>query len=457
MVRTGSQGHRRRVQSTNLVRRALLAVLLAAVAFGGTLAQAPPTGADDDPIARAIAQQHALQERITQQQDQVALLDQQQVDLQAKVDETTSSLESINIDQDSLRAEIATATDRLTAARQRQAELVREVANLDATVDFLQAQADDLRLDLRGRRQLLAAHLAEAYRSGQTSVLEQMLSSDSLLDGMVEQHGFLALGQQDVDLARSIEHDALILAAQQREVSHVRYRTERLRRQVEIRAAELDDARDQLLTSQERLARLEAETARLLDEQRRHHAELLANKADAEALLKKQEIADKRLTAKIAKLIEQEQHRGRLPSEYNGTLRWPVKGTVTQEFGCTGVIWERPHGDCEHWHEGIDIVGETEGPPIVAAADGIIIFAGYNPFDIDQSDPAWIVIIGHSDDLQTYYAHLKPKEYRTVKAGLKVKAGQVIGYMGNSGKSTGEHLHWGVQYLGEFVNPRLFL
>ena len=67
------------------------------------------------------------------------------------------------------------------------------------------------------------------------------------------------------------------------------------------------------------------------------------------------------------------------------------------------------------------------------------------------------MIVAHSEGLQTWYAHMKPAYPGGIKAGSNVKAGQVIGYEGNTGHSTGAHLHWAVRYNGNFVNPRLFL
>jgi murein DD-endopeptidase MepM/ murein hydrolase activator NlpD len=464
-------GQRQGVPTTSFRVRALMALLMAVLAFGVTLSQASPAGAVEDPIARAQARQKAIQARIQKQRDAIDVLKQQQIELKAKLVDTGAKLDTINLDLDALRlrvsettARVQSATVALESATVRLAELVKEIGALDGTVEFLQQQADQLRGDLGARRDLLSAHLAEAYRSGQTSVLEQMLSSDSLLDGMVVQRSYLALGEQDIELARSIERDAVVLASQQRQVSQVRYRTERLRRDAAVRAGELEVARTNLLAAKQKLeadqkllAAVAAKTARLLAQEEAEHAAIIKNKRAAIELLKKQQAADVKLGEKIAKLIEAEQHRGRLPSQYNGTLRWPVKGTITQEFGCTGMLWEPPLGLCEHFHKGIDVVGDGNGPAIVAAADGVVLFVGFNPYD-EGPDKAWIVIIGHSDHLRTWYAHLKAKKHpKAIKAGVKVKAGDVIGYQGSSGKSTGPHLHWAVELDSTFMDPRLFL
>ena len=65
------------------------------------------------------------------------------------------------------------------------------------------------------------------------------------------------------------------------------------------------------------------------------------------------------------------------------------------------------------------------------------------------------MIIAHSQSLETWYAHLQPS--CPVNAGGSVRAGQTIGHEGNTGHSTGAHLHWAVRFNNEFANPRLFL
>ena len=64
------------------------------------------------------------------------------------------------------------------------------------------------------------------------------------------------------------------------------------------------------------------------------------------------------------------------------------------------------------------------------------------------------MIIAHSQHLTTWYAHMQSR-YK-VRAGQNVNQGEVIGYEGNTGHSTGAHLHWMVEFNGNFVNPKLF-
>ena len=69
----------------------------------------------------------------------------------------------------------------------------------------------------------------------------------------------------------------------------------------------------------------------------------------------------------------------------------------------------------------------------------------------------WYVMIAHSDGLLTTYGHLQPRSPRGIRAGVTVREGEPIGWMGNTGHSTGAHLHWGVWLDDEPVNPRYFL
>ncbi|MCI0345326.1 MAG: M23 family metallopeptidase [Chloroflexi bacterium] len=130
-----------------------------------------------------------------------------------------------------------------------------------------------------------------------------------------------------------------------------------------------------------------------------------------------------------------------------------MAGRVTQEFGCTGFSWEPPLGNCRHFHKGIDIAAPL-GRAIRASAAGLVLIAGPNPYE-RGSNRAWLVAIAHSSELITWYGHLKTNI--PVKVGQYVKVGQIIGYEGMTGRTTGPHLHWAVQFQGNYKNPRLFL
>ena len=123
-----------------------------------------------------------------------------------------------------------------------------------------------------------------------------------------------------------------------------------------------------------------------------------------------------------------------------GTLQWPlpVAGTITSQFGhrvdpITGEVSS---------HTGTDIAC-TEGTPILAAADGTVTVA--NGLDSWGGSYGYYIQIDHSGGLETLYAHCSSI---CVTTGQQVQAGQVIGYVGHTGRATGSHLHLEVSVDG---------
>lgn len=124
--------------------------------------------------------------------------------------------------------------------------------------------------------------------------------------------------------------------------------------------------------------------------------------------------------------------------------RMPVDGvTLTSGFGMRNhpILRKRRH------HNGVDLAA-PRGTPVYATADGMIgrafRFSSYGNY----------VEIEHGGDLQTRYAHL---QRYTVRAGDEVKKGDLIGYVGSTGRSTGPHLHYEVRVDGEPVDPRPYM
>ncbi|EKQ71030.1 metalloendopeptidase-like membrane protein [Leptolyngbyaceae cyanobacterium JSC-12] len=126
------------------------------------------------------------------------------------------------------------------------------------------------------------------------------------------------------------------------------------------------------------------------------------------------------------------------PSSIEGYI-WPTRGVLTSGYGWR---WGR-------MHKGIDIAGPV-GTPIVAAADGVVTYAGWN-----SGGYGYLVEIQHSDGSMTLYAH---NNRILVRVGQQVAQGQQISEMGSTGYSTGPHLHFEVHPSGRgAVNPMAYL
>lgn len=122
---------------------------------------------------------------------------------------------------------------------------------------------------------------------------------------------------------------------------------------------------------------------------------------------------------------------------------WPVKGWVTSEFG----MRRSPFRSGVEFHKGLDI-STRFGKEVIAPADGLVIHSGYGPQEGNY------IKIDHGHGFGTVYLHLART---TVKQGTRVNRGDVIGYVGDTGRSTGPHLHYAVLVNNVEVNPRKYL
>ena len=129
------------------------------------------------------------------------------------------------------------------------------------------------------------------------------------------------------------------------------------------------------------------------------------------------------------------------PSE--GWIRPCSYVMLTSPFGYR----DAPTAGASTYHQGVDLAG-PEGTPIVAARSGTVTIARYS------NSAGYYVTINHGDGYSSVYMHMTTY---TVSVGQKVSQGQLIGYMGSTGISTGSHLHFGIMLNGGYVNPAYYV
>jgi murein DD-endopeptidase MepM/ murein hydrolase activator NlpD len=420
--------------------------------LGGLFASATPPSASADDLSDAYAKQRALEKLISQQKASIQDLAASQAALSNQIASTKGDLAALNANLVVVRTQLVSMTVDVARSQSAVDELVATAGRLDAQLLEVQAEEVQKQTELDAAKALLASRIREAYDTDRTSVLEAFLSSGDFTDVLTEVGYHLDFAEQDKLLAKQIAQDQGVLKVLQENVELAKQQTDELhvlaaesKKKLDMQVSDLNDTRKML-------SQLQAATAKLLREQQAAYARMARDKVRLASQLAAAKAAQDKLEELIARLVREQLAKGGIPSEYNGTLRWPMDGSITQEFGCTGFSWEPPLGNCSHFHTGIDIANDMY-TPIRAAGSGKVIWAGRSPYD-----PAWIVIIAHSSHLVTWYAHIDNQSHPPrVSAGDYVAQGEVIAYEGMTGWTTGPHLHWAVQLDGTWMNPRLFL
>ena len=433
-------------------RRTITALLIVPLLMGMVTGHVTaPTATYADQLSDAKAQQKALAARIAAEKAQIAALNASQASLSGQIDQTKSQLDGITQNLSTTRVQVASLRTDLGKVQTQYNALVASLADLDTQLASIEAQEIAKRAELGQHQAELATRVQGAYEDQRTSMLETLLSGASFADMLAAMSTQLDAAAQDQQLAAQVASDQATLVSLHQTVSDTLSQTNVLRQQTAVQRQALDRKIAALAAATKRLKVLEKAAKAALAAQNSQYTQMSANKAALKAALAHAAAQRKKLQQKIDKIIASQSNNGHIPSQYNGTLAWPMSGSITQDFGCTGVIWEPPYGNCPHYHNGIDIVAPY-GTPIHSAGDGTVVYVGWNY--ADGANPAWIVIIAHSTSLVTWYAHMQPRY--PVHAGEHVSKGQVIGYEGSTGHSTGAHLHWMVEFNGTFVNPKLF-
>ena len=339
------------------------------------------------------------------------------------------------------RAEAATKSQR-DAARSRRAEAAARLNALRATdreltsaVGTLTQQVNTQIDRVTAARRASAA--ADASYAKAAAALKQTEDRINNLHGAVVTQAIKTY-MRPGGPQRQFDSDNLAVASRQRAlIDHVEHQQ--------------GDVLDELRAARQDLALREAIAARSRDR-------ATERKEDASAQLRglARDLNDKqRLSAALATRIREAEEedlatassQGSLDALLGGSvdlgaisragLAWPLKGRLTSGFG---MRWGRLHA-------GIDIAA-PRGTPIRAAKAGTVVFSGW------MGGYGNAIIINHGGGLATLYGH---QSRRAASVGDKVKQGQVIGYVGSTGHSTGNHLHFETRVGGKPQNPGRFL
>lgn len=390
---------------------------------------------------------------------QISEIKEKQAQNEAEAEELNAQLESLRSEtadaqayQETLVAQIENYQESIDLARERIDELNSSISTLEDEIEKADAEYADTFEQLKVRLNAL-------YTSGgELTTLEILLDSTSLYDFSVRSEAIQGVTRHDKQLMEEIK--AYMLQTQEQ------------RDELSVQKEELAEQKKDLESKQSELQVLEEENQRLIEELQLQSAEaenlIAENEAESQdylaqldSLIAQRSEQAAREEAERQQALENQQNQGGDSSDAGSSssgssgssgssndssvlntgdlsFSWPLAGygygSITQYYGNNG-------------HMGLD-VGIPYGTPIYAAESGQVISAEYH----------WSwgnnVLIWHNGTYSTRYAHCSSL---AVSAGEYVQKGQVIGYAGSTGNSTGNHLHFEVYQNGSRVDPLNFV
>ena len=411
--------------------------LLVAGGVGVSLlfATALPTAADD--ISDAQARLQTINKLKGILKDNLQKAQAQEIALQQQLQETRDTINQ--------------TIDKIAAAERRIAELERQVAALDAQI----AQEQ---LELRRTKEQYASFVRSAYKSD-ADPLAQLLAAPDF-------QGFL-------NRAVAIEH---LTSLANKLIDHIHQVDRLLHNQqdlVRAKKKEADGQRADLVVQKAALLTQQAHQLDLESRLRQSIAqvkwELVAINGQSTALAQK--IADMEIARQDQLIAEAEQaawQQAQFWMQHNlftlpnaganhstkYPLIWPLQqGSITLVFGPCSQAFEPPGFGYPHFHTGVD-VAYNQGTPILVADDGVVVAAASSVVSGQLVGYGNYIIVAHRNNFFSLYGHLLGFQ---VKAGDSVHQGQLIGYEGSTGNSTGPHVHFEYRYGGQPTNPLPYL
>lgn len=384
-------------------------------------------------------------------------MEQELVDIQ----DTLKELENLKNDTE---AYITTMDNKLAEINNHIVELNKQAVDKQAEIDEINVTLEEQEKDIQSQYESMKKRIKFMYENGETEYLELILGSDSISDFLNKAEYISQITEYDrkmLDKMRETkaqieetkatleneqeELNGLIAASQEEHQSVETLLAEKekqlasMQQQIDNKNAEIDNKQSEIYEQQQLIAEIEEMERKRKEEEERKRKE--------EEERRRQQEANNAANNTNSNSNSNTSSGGSQPT-YNGNgFVWPLPGytRISSDYGYRGD----PFGQTSNteFHNGIDIPAPT-GTPIVAAADGEVAWAWRS-----STAGNWVGI-DHGNGLYTVYMHMSAF---AVSAGQSVSAGEVIGYVGSTGRSTAPHLDFSVRLNGAYVNPHNYL
>ncbi len=364
------------------------------------------------PEAVVVPASAVTQAEIDAMKEEANSLKQQQEEIQDQLD-------SLAADRENAMARKTLLEQQINATRAEINTIAAQIAKYDELIAQKQTELDEAEAEEQAQYELFCERVRYMEEQGEVSYWSILFSSKDfadLLDNAMMVEEIMDYDNQVMDqliaLREQIEQDKAELETARQEQQDAKAEQEAAQANLQAQESEVDALLSQISNQEDEL---EAREAQL--------------RAASDAATAEIAAAERELAAQIANV----------PSE-SGFL-WPLPG----RYNLSSLFGSRKHpitGKANN-HTGIDIPASS-GTSILAAKSGVVTTSTYN------NSYGNYVVVSHSDGTSTLYAHMVR---RNCSKGDTVSQGQVIGYVGTTGSSTGNHLHFEVRVNGSRVDP----
>lgn len=388
---------------------------------------------------------NAMAKTISEVEAEQAQLEKERQDLQERLEQLKADEAKKQEYQETLEKQIGVLEDQIRTAR-------NDIEELNASINELTMKLDASQEEIADTIDQFKERVTAIYRAGSVSTLEILLNSNSFSDFSLRSEMLSTMSMRDQELINKITKYMDETKDEREECESEKELVAELKKSMERKQKELDGLYKENAAAIEELQGAQNETNHALEQ----NAEEIQKRDD--------EIA--RLVEEERKRQEEEERRKQEAAAGNsdyggggetGNVDWVPDGSTNGVSGFNptwpmpGVTYISDEYGGARGHGGMDIAGPS-GTPIVAAESGTVIRS--HMADTWGWGWGYHVYIYHNGTYSTLYAHMSQT---AVSTGEYVQKGQVIGYEGSTGDSTGPHLHFEVWQNGVRVNPRPFL
>lgn len=369
-------------------------------------------------------------------------------DLKSQLADITSDRKEISAQLDALNAQMQSMLEQKAALEQEinltyeQIELTEAIIeSLDASIEKTTAELEAAEADEAKQYDVFKTRLRAMYENDSMTTLDLILSASSLTEYFSRMEAATSIASYDKELMRKL--------------AETREYIEELKASLEADRAENEQQKEDLIVYKRDLVKQNVELD-LLIEDLKTQTDLTQSELDA---VEAEEAAFEKEIAALAEKIRKEEaaaaaaaaaangssSSGSASKYTGGQMSWPLPGhySISSDF----IMRNHPITGKYQQHTGIDLPA-PKNTKIVAAADGTVVTVGYNKAYGNR------VVVNHGGGVQTLYAHMTSY---AVSEGQSVSAGDVIGYVGSTGYSTGNHLHFSVLVNGSYVDPKPYV